>query len=541
MSSYLDMDLETTVAARYEGEARLQRLLWISMHAASGTNSGIVDNNGSPSLVDTALQLALDYAMQDGNVRRYKETIHLLQQQRQNQKQPAAHADGSAIHNNNSNHHYKLDTQWITEQTNQNLHAREVLLSRLASAQAHLNKEAIRVAYLALAQHDQLRGDVTEAFHSVLRAKDYCTSRPQTATVSLQILQLAIHLQNYKTVQEYAAKLSHVLPSSSAGIRYKVLVAAGLERLAARDYAVAAQKMMGALSCLGSDSSTSQAAGAADASNNNNNNPDDSIGWNTVLAPDDVALYAAFLALATVDSSDKLVALTEHPEAFELAPQAFEAVLLFGQQASYRQAWTLLEESLFPALQLDLYMALHFDALRQKIREKSLLSHWRAYQRIELSVLCTQMGPGILPPDRAEEILTDLIQRGSFPADTRLDLQEQALVRLEGASADQERLQKTKAKLAAVSAKVMDDAYSMVVRLACLEHDLSVADPNARRRGRGQNRGGGVFAGYDAGGFAGRGFVLNDSDGEDDVEPDDADMADVGIAETDEMNPEDLY
>lgn len=77
-----------------------------------------------------------------------------------------------------------FDHEFIVQTEVRNRQSRDMLTGRLNTAQAHLNKEAIRTAYLALAEADVLRGDLTEAYHAALRAKDYCTNRAQTSQVS---------------------------------------------------------------------------------------------------------------------------------------------------------------------------------------------------------------------------------------------------------------------------------------------------------------------------------------------------------------------
>jgi hypothetical protein len=520
------MDLEASaVATRYVGEGRLQRLLCIAKHPSS-----------ERSLAESALKMAHMYAMQDGNVRRYAETYHVQQKDPQQQQQPHPGEDTITT----SVVLPAVDPAWITQQGNQNRTARDVLLQRLSAAQAHLNKEAIRVAYLALAEHDQATGEVNDAFHSAARAADYCTNRQQTVAVSLQILQSCIHLQTYKTVADYTTKLAHTIVTTAsssaadAAVRYKVLVASGLERLAARDYAVAAQKFVDALYCVSSAQSTPS---AGDNEGGSVVADSEVIGWNAVLAPDDVTLYAAFLSLAAAESREKLVDLVEHPEAFELVPRAYESLLLFAQRASYQQAWAILEESVFPVLQVDLYMSMHLAALKQKVREKALLQYWRAYQRVELSVLAAQMGPGILPAEKVEDILTELIRRptNGFPSDTRIDLQSNSLVRFE-IPPEEERLRQTQRKLTQVTNRVLDDTYSMIIRLACIEHNLNGTDTTARKRRGG--RGGGVAHGGPS--FADRGVILmDDSDGDDfAMNDDEMQLAEIDM---DEMNPEDLH
>ena len=51
-----------------------------------------------------------------------------------------------------------------------------MLLGRLSSAQSQLHKEAIRTAYMALAEHDMKIGNTNDAMGNLLRATEYCVS-----------------------------------------------------------------------------------------------------------------------------------------------------------------------------------------------------------------------------------------------------------------------------------------------------------------------------------------------------------------------------
>jgi len=459
------MDLLYAISGRYAGEARLQRLLFLASHTEDA------------SLQSQALQMANERIQMDGNTHRYKEL----------------YANRPHGHN---------ESAWLQEQESKNRQARDVLVGRLSAAQSHLNKEAIRTAYLALAEHDQKTGELTEAFHHVIRAKDYCTNRQQTTQVSLKILELSLHLKNYASVRDYVNKVEHTIGSESTQeIKNKVLVASALERLAAGDFEKAAQKF------------------ALVAKHG-------MVEWPTVLAPEEVAMYAAFLALA-VSSRDEMVALAEHPEALELVPSIREALLLFGSRAAYQPCWKILENHVFGMLELDLYMSQHLSNLQQRIREKTILTYWKAFSRVELQVMAHELGPGLVPHlDHLWHQLVDLIGRGLIQ-DTRIDMQTKTLVR-EAEGLEEACLHQTQDKLNSLTQRVLDDTYSMMIRLACVEYDLTVSDPSSRpRRGAAQRN---IL---DYSGFGGDAAALGDSSDEEVDTP----MVDAGNG----MNPEDLY
>jgi hypothetical protein len=210
-------------------------------------------------------------------------------------------------------------------------------------------------------------------------------------------------------------------------------------------------------------------------------------------------------------------------------------------------------------MKMDLYMAQHLPALQQMIREKCVLQYWQAYQRVELSVMATDLSGLVVDTtsgdggnnennDSLLDLLVHLIRQGKIGPDTRIDMRTRTVVRDEMTADDAEmRLQNTKSKLRNVTGQVLDDTYSSIIRLACLEHDLSVVDAgqlgnNSKRRGgvRGGNTSGTTVDGvYDlSGDYRGGGGELMGLMGEtSDDEDYDTPMVDVDEA----MNPEDLY
>ena len=218
-----------------------------------------------------------------------------------------------------------------------------------------------------------------------------------------------------------------------------------------------------------------------------------------------------------------MVALAEHPEALELVPRLREALVLFGRRCDYRGAWAILEESVFEWLKYDLFMAPHLAALQTMIREKAVASYWKAYERVELSVMADELGPGLVPSHEAlRSLLVKLIRSGTLQ-DSRIDLATNTIHR----DAPVPRNAQVQAKLEQLTRTTLDDTYCTLTRLACLEHDLVVSETGggggaARgRRGGGRSRGGN-----------GPSFM------EDTImdEHEDGDM-EMG----DGMNPEDLY
>jgi COP9 signalosome complex subunit 1 len=373
-----------------------------------------------------------------------------------------------------------MDQEWVVATEASNRNARHVLQGRLSTAQSHLHKEAIRTAYIALAQHDLKTGELRDALSSLLRATDYCTTRSQTAPISLMILELSFGLEEYGHVREYVTKVEHTLgaanstttasnttptaasPSPTASLQdvsIKLKIASGLERLAQGEYAAAANiftKLTMTMNMTNLTTSTTSSSAK--------------MAWSGVTCAEDIALYASLLSLATQDRSS-ILELAEHPEALELVP-AMKDLLSQWSRANYAtclQAFSDSDVGKFVPVG-DLYLSgPRWKALSQKIREKCLMEYLRPYQCVRLDSM-SQLFPSI---HNLQDTLVDLMGRGLIP-NAKMDARANVLYKTEP---------KPSVELAAMEQRVLDDTHAMLIRLGCLEYDLSVQDavPRGRR------------------------------------------------------------
>jgi COP9 signalosome complex subunit 1 len=411
-----------------------------------------------------------------------------------------------------------FDQEFITLTEARNRQTRDALTGRLTSAQAHLNKEAIRTAYLALAEADVLRGDLTEAYHAALRAKDYCTNRAQTSQVSFLVLELAICLQNYPQARDFTFKVQHTLlpggqTTGPSDVADKLLVTSALERLAHGDYAEAASKFRQV--CHHVSTAAWQ--------------------WDTLIATEDIATYAAITSMATASRSE-LMQWLDHPEALEfLSPPLVDAMFQLAARANYAGAWKILQQSQ-PLLELDLFLHPHLQPLFQKIRQTCILEYWIPYQRVQLPKMAHDLNFSSVP--HLQKLIEELLLSGALQ-DCRMDCRTLTLLRDSShnnthhtsSAADTQR------QLSKLGQQVLDDTFAMVVRLACIENDLIVIDP--QQKDRPGHRGNNPSAGDE----------FEDDDSSDDGDTPMVDVAGVSpaiIGEDDDLilhaqNPEDLY
>ena len=549
----------------------------------------------------------------------------------------------------------EYDAAWVEEQEELARQSREVLEHRLQVAQSHLHKESIRTAYLALAQvgggpatsSTSGGGDWVASFHALLRAKDYCTTRTQTTSICLQIVSLALVLGNTVAAAEYIHKLEHTLrstlhhSSSSAAAAANaqaggsgsggtssfltsshasteldlilVQTALALERMMCGDFRRALQALMKVVqheemetafaaatsygSSSGSSTSGEDGTGAHGASHSPScrNLPY----W---VAPQDVAMYAAFLCLCHGTTAE-MTALADHMSALEWVPLLRQCLVDFGH-AKYQACWNCVAvPPLAIRLAVDPFLGPHLPQLLAGMRRKVLQQYWRAYSQVPLAVMAQDLGTSLVPSVDAlrqewldmilkeqsqlhqhsagttatatgtsrssalkrrneEEALwsskslddNDLYQQQQALANTRLNLVTDTLHR-DSVDDDMIQTHERAQQLSQVTKQVLDDSYATIVRLACQEADIQVLSAAAAAAAYGPDYWRGGRRGRSGAGRSGDHHssmrMMMDDDDDDDEDDDDLIMAggappgviadDDADAVVDAMNPEDLY
>jgi len=535
------MDLESYIA-RYTGETRLKRLLSIAAAGPQGGGNGI-----ELSQRQRALKLAELQMRRDGNALLYREVFGNGEE-----------GVGTKIASCDPKLFEGLppfDAEWVTETETVNRENRHILEGRLSTAQSRLHKDAIRTAYLALAEHDVRTGrdnhkSLSEAMlvaaggnpantnpkpnakavnvnnPCLLRAMDFCATRLQTAQIGLLIIESAINAGDYATVNDYRERLeitmkslrslnasnnnssssadpSNYQESMIADIDVKVQIAKGIERMVSGNYAEAANVLV-PLVMRGS-------GGGGGGGNNNqqqgNNKDQHMLHWPGVTAPEDVALYAGLMCIVTRDRS-KMLALADHPEALELVP-AVKELLLFWSRANYAPCMRAFSESSSSSTATTTtHTTLSQPLLPMRAVVDVYLTPTRWNSLVE-TIRKTCLVEYLRPYDRVKlESLRDLFfpsldsNSNNFDSviDALADLMDQQLLppttRLdcrENILFQAEASSDPGPKIRAMEERILDDSHAMLVRLSCLEHDLVInGDPSGGRRGKASKTGEGT-------------------------------------------------
>ncbi|OEU08880.1 hypothetical protein FRACYDRAFT_264453 [Fragilariopsis cylindrus CCMP1102] len=561
------MDLESYIG-RYSGETRLRRLISIaqgrSVYGAGNNNNSNLNLN----LIQRqrALDLAEKQMLKDGNVQLYRQVFA----GNGNDSGEDTGGGGRIFDMDLFESRPPLDVNWMNTTETTNRDKRQILEGRLSSAQSRLHKDAIRTAYLALAEHDLRSGRdmkiaptttttttttttnntitnndkvidlvkdsaFTNVNSSLFRAMDYSTSKLQTAQIGLLILESALNAGNFISVPIIR------------DIGVKVQIAKGIERMVAKDYRGAANAFFPLVM---------KGSGDSDDSNNNNNNNTHMLHWRGVISPEDVALYAGLMCLVTRDRS-KMITLTDDPEALELVP-AVKELLVYYSRANYEPCMraiscihdsdtsastststsTSLSQPLLPlGVVVDVYLTpTRWNTLIQTIRENCVVEYLRPYQRVKLESLKDLFFPNSSDDndnnnndlDSVIDTLVDLMDRKLLPSTTRLDCREKILFQKQPS-------QNPTLRINSMEERIMDDSHAMLVRLASLvPGGAAMADSSSDDGDDDDDDEGAYFEDMDA--FDGQGGGGGDHD---------THMVDVDASAAAHhpaaMNPEDMY
>ena len=357
----------------------------------------------------------------------------------------------------------------------------QTLEARLSQAQSHLAKDAIRTAYLALAEHYRLRGDLRESLRKLLRSRDFCTHTRQSGAVCLLVVELGVDLRNFALVKDYVAKAEHTtdLLHTDPLFAAKLRAASGLALLAEGRYAESARKFATVHSEL-----TTQFA--------------------TVLSAEDIALYGSLLGMASLDRSelqDLILDSATFKGRLELVPTMREALRHYVL-AEYGPALSLLTARVRPLLELDLHLRPHAETLLRRIRDRCIARYFAPYSKVSLVTMAEGFA---VTPSEMEGIVAGLVQTGKIRG-AKINASEQTLVAEPSTRYRRRRKVETRAKMARLGRTFGDETESMILRLSCVENGLVVSEGRSGRGGGFGGGGGGLWAaaGGGAGGRRGR-------------------------------------
>jgi len=343
-----------------------------------------------------------------------------------------------------------LDEKW---RTNTNRIATEKL-SRLEvglnNAKRDGDKEPIRKAFEALAEHYISRGDFTTALTKYLDSKN---DNLDTLDTCLNIIKTSIFIGSMSDVKNQAGRARSMHAQQLKGFPDKnsqINAAMGLYNLKVSNYRAAADEF---LSC------TTDMEGK----------------YSEVMSARDIGVYGALTALVSYNRAqlrDAVLNNNNFKSFLELVPR-WRKILQDFNASKYTTCFQALE-LLKPDMQLDVYMAPHIHKITTKILDRALVQYFRPFTSVKLQSMAVAFGTEIPVLERQ---LAALIAENKIQA--RIDSHSKVL---HARHADQRAA--TFEQALGVGNKYVRDCKSLLLRLSLVENDFVVRHAETRRKGK---------------------------------------------------------
>jgi len=332
------------------------------------------------------------------------------------------------------------------------------LEAQVSGAKSSMSKEAIRSAYIELAEFLRRRGDSSSALKSLLRSRDYCSTERELAECCLKVVTCGFEVNNLVQVTNHLAKAE--APASQGLLdpsqQASLVAAQGLVFLKKRQYRSAARKFFEVDASLG-----------------------DSL--NEVLSCEDVATYGCLCALAELDRDEVKRRLVDPPSTssgssfrhfLDLVPQMRD-VAEDVCECRYGKALATLERGLSAEFLMDVHLRDHAAALVTSIRNKCICRYFLPFVSVSLAAMATALGT---PLPTLEAQVGKLVMDGHLSA--RIDSEAKTL-----SIKTQDSRQEAVRKVEALASVYLGETKAMLLRMSCIEHDLVVRNEGNNQPG----------------------------------------------------------
>lgn len=247
-----------------------------------------------------------------------------------------------------------------------------------------------------LGKHYQATGDLGKAFEAYSRMRQDVSVAKHIMEVSRNLIEVAVEQKNWIAVTSNTQKIRQAMSLSEEdkALQPYLSVSDGLALMDGGDYNSAA------LAFLATDAGMGQK-------------------YNTVMSPNDVAVYGGLCALATMERNElhkKVLENSNFRTYLELEPQIRRAITFFVN-SRYSACLNIIEDYRADYL-LDIHLQKHVDELYHLIRSKSIVQYFIPFSCVTLDSLNQQFAA---PGKTIDKELAAMIQRKDLEA--RIDTQ----------------------------------------------------------------------------------------------------------------------
>ncbi|KAF8863794.1 COP9 signalosome-like protein complex subunit 1 [Acephala macrosclerotiorum] len=325
-------DLESYIA-NYTGRTKLERLLLI------GHCSSIIG-------VD-ALKLAVKEAKLGKDIARYLDA--------QTPLETSAPGEREATR----------DLAWMDKTKALNIAEISRLESEVKGYKNNLIKESTRIGNEDLGKYFQAIGDLPRAFEAYSRMRADAQTGKHIIEISRHLIEVSVEQRNWIAVTSNVQKIKGVMDSKDADKSLQPFLCAteGLASLDSGEYYNAALQFLQTDAGMGTS-------------------------CNTIISPNDIAVYGGLCALATMERNDLNKRVLENSNFrtyLELEPHIRRAIGFFVN-SRYSQCLTVLESYRADYL-LDIHLSKHVDDLYYMVRSKSIVQYFIPFSCVTLDSL----------------------------------------------------------------------------------------------------------------------------------------------------------
>jgi COP9 signalosome complex subunit 1 len=247
-----------------------------------------------------------------------------------------------------------------------------------------------------LGKHYQAVGDLAKAFEAYSRMRQDASISQHIITVSKHLIEVAIEQRNWIAVTSNVHKIKGIMgPNDNEKSLQPFLAAAeGLAHMDSGDFYQAAHQFIQADSGMSSD-------------------------CNTIISPNDVAIYGGLCALATMDRHELNTMVLENSNFrtyLELEPHIRRAIAFFVN--SRYSACLAILESYRPDYLLDIHLQKQIDEMYYLVRSKSIVQYFIPFSCVTLDSLNAAFAA---PGKTIDKELAQMIARKDLEA--RIDTQ----------------------------------------------------------------------------------------------------------------------
>lgn len=411
MATIVIDDLDTYIG-QYGTHGAIQRLLFVSQ------------TTERKPLKTEACKLCLDLLKRTTNTKAYTEVLASL-------KELTASGDTPPP---------QYDSVWVEATQKQASILHDVYEQDLHQAKITQIKENIRSCHQQLVHFYTEQGDYANALKFVTKSREYCSEPPAVLQTCMTVIKLSALLQQYTDIHSFASKAHHT-PFKEEPDQSKIHAAYGLYYMYSAKYKDAAFSFAQV---------KQQDLGDAFAD---------------VLVAQDVALYGALCALASLDRNEvqsKLLESTSFRECLEYVPQIRDLITDFCN-CKYAACLSRLE-ALQEAMSLDVHLHAHVVDLCRHVRSKSMVQYFAPFLSVSLHSMAAAFNTDV---DGIQKEVAELISKKQIEA--KIDSHNKVL---QASHANQRKA--TYAKALQISQDFVDSTQALILRMNLLTHDFGV-------------------------------------------------------------------